>query len=144
MPHFSAEAKHHILLEYRADDASRSFAALARRHGVKGGHETVRQWWLRWDGAPTSLERKAGTGKKPLLSTVEVKRHVATPIRNANRAHRSISYTSLLPQVRAATGKQLSLRTLQDYGKKELGGRQATTRKRTADESKCTETEMEE
>jgi hypothetical protein len=144
MSHFSAEAKHHILLEYRADDASRSFAALARRHGVKGGHETVRQWWLRWDGTPASMQRKAGTGKKPLLSLAQIKRHIATPIRNANRGHRSISYTSLLPQVQAATGKQLSLRTLQGYGKKELGGRQVTTRKRTADESKRTETGMEE
>jgi hypothetical protein len=140
MPHFSADTKHHILLEYRADDAGHSFGALARRHGVKGGHETVRQWWLRWDGTPASLQRKVGTGKSPLLNTAEIKRHIATPIRHANRSHRPISYTSLLPQVQAATGKQMSLRTLQDYGKKELGGKQVTTRKRTADESKCTET----
>ena len=86
-------------IEYRAGDAGRSFAALARRHGVKGGRQVVLQWWRRWDGTAASLQRKQGSGKKALLSTAQVQRHIAAPIRAANRAHRAISYPDLLPQV---------------------------------------------
>src|SRR5680860_1328418 len=57
MKHLSVEAKHHILLEYSAADATRSFAALAARHHIKGGREAVRQWHLRWNG--TAAERSA-------------------------------------------------------------------------------------
>ena len=138
MPHLSAEAKHHILLEYAPHDATRSFAALARRHAVKGGREVVREWHRRWDGSAASLERMAGSGKVRVLSRAEVSRHVRAPILAANRAHRAIHYTELLPRVQAATGKELSARTLRRYGKEELGARQQHTKKRTADESECT------
>lgn len=140
MPLFTPELKHHILQQHSTNPDECSFAALAQRYGVKGGRKVVRDWWLAWDGTSASLQRKEGSGKQPLLSTAQIRRHIATPIRAANRAHRAISYTSLLPQVQAATGKQLSLRTLQDYGKKELGGKQASTRKRTAHESEYTAT----
>jgi len=135
MPHLSAEAKHHILLEYAPHDATRSLAALAARHAVKGGERVVRRWHQRWDGSPASLERKAGTGKARLLSRAQVQRHIATPIRAANRAHRAIHYTDLLPRVRAATGTEVSLRTVQHYGEAELGAKKHRGIKRTAEES---------
>lgn len=138
MPHLSAEAKHHILLEYAPRDTTRSFAALARRHAIAGGAGVVRHWHDRWDGTPVSLQRKEGTGRVPLLSRAEVSRHVRAPILTANRAHRAISYTDLLPEVQRKTGKQLSLRTLQRTGKEELGARSKHTKKRTADESEHT------
>lgn len=136
MPHLSAEAKHHILLEYAPLDATRSFAALARRHGVKAGERLLRLWHRRWDGTPGSLQRRAGTGKARLLSRAQVARHIATPIRHANRAHRAIHYTELLPRVRAVTRTQVSLRTVQHYGKQELRAKQQRGVKRTAAESK--------
>ena len=139
MPHLNAEAKHHILLEYAPHDTTRSFAALARRHAVKGGKQTVHGWHSRWDGTPASLQRKSGTGRARALSRAEVSRHVRAPILAANRAHRAISYTSLLPAVRAKTHSQISLRTLRRYGKEELKAKQMHTKKRTADESECTE-----
>lgn len=144
MPHLSAEAKHHILLEYAPHDATCSFAALARRHAIKGGHETVRQWWLRWDGSAASLEAQPRTGRPRVLSRAEVARHVATPIRAANRAHRAIHYTKLLPRVQAATGKEPSLRTLQRYGEQELAAQKKRSKKRTADESESAEAHQRE
>jgi len=138
MPHLSAEAKHRILLEFAARDTTRSFAALAQRHGVAGGARVVRRWYARWDGTQRSLERKAGTGRAPLLSRAEVSRHVRAPILAANRSHRAIRYTDLLPEVRRKTGKQLSIQTLRRYGKAELGARDKHTKKRTADESEHT------
>jgi hypothetical protein len=140
MPHLSAEAKHHILLEYAPHDATRSFAALARRHAVKGGREVVREWHRRWDGSVASLERKAGSGKARALSRAQVSRHVRAPILAANRAHRAIHYTELLPAVRQKTGTEVSLCSLQRYGKEELGARDKQSKKRTSDESECSST----
>lgn len=139
MAHLSAEAKHHILLEYSPHDTSYSFAALARRHAIKGGHETVRQWHLRWDGTAHSLEERKKTGRPRILSRAEVSRHVRAPILAANRSHRTIHYTTLLPSVQAKTGKNISIQTLRRIGKEELGARQKRSKKRTADESEYTE-----
>lgn len=133
--HFSAAAKHHILLEYSPRSSSHSFAALARRHAVRGGERSIRRWHQRWDGSPASLQRKEGSGKTPTLTAAEVSRHVRAPILAANRAHRAISYPDLLPEVQRKTGKLLSLRSLRRYGKEELGARHRRGKKRTADES---------
>jgi hypothetical protein len=140
MKQFSADAKHHILLEYRAHSPTHSFAALAAAHGVEGGEQTVRKWHARWNGTAQSLEHKAGSGRPRVLSKTQVKLHVAAPIRNSNRAARVVRYSKLLPQVQANSGKNLSLRTLQRYGHDEAGARQTRGKKRTAEERECTET----
>ncbi len=140
MPHLDASAKHHILLEYSPRCPSRSFAALARRHSIAGGKATVQKWHSRWDGTSRSLERKEGSGHAPLLTRAEVSRHVRTPILAANRAHRAVSYTELLPEVQRKTGKQLSIQTLRRYGREVLGARDKHTKERTADESECSDT----
>lgn len=137
MPHLNSQAKHHILLEYTPHDATRSFAALAARHAVKGGADVVRRWHRSWNGSADSLERKAGSGKTRMLSRAQVSRHVRAPVLAANRAHRAIHYTDLLPEVRQRTGTDVALRTLQRYGKEELGAKQKRSKKRTAAESEC-------
>jgi hypothetical protein len=135
MPHLSADVKHSILLEYTSHSPTHDFAALALRHAVQGGADVVRHWHDRWDGTPASLQRKAGTGRARTLSRADISRHIRAPILAANRAHRAVHYTTLLPSVRAKTGKQLSLRTLRRYGKDVLGAKQKHSKKRTADES---------
>jgi hypothetical protein len=135
MSHLNAEAKHHILLEYLPRDAHHSFSALARRHAVAGGERTIRRWHQRWNGTPHSLERKDGSGKARILTAAEVTRHIRAPILAANRSHRAIHYTELLPEVKRKTGKEISLRSLQQYGKEELAIKQKHTKKRTASES---------
>ena len=136
MSHLSAITKHHILLEYSPDRASQSFAALALRHGVAGGARTVQRWHEQWTGDAASMERKKGTGRARTLTPAEVSRHVRAPILAANRAHRAIHYTDLLPSVQQISGKEVALRTLQRYGHDELDARNKTTKKRTAAESK--------
>lgn len=138
MPHFSADLKHHILLEYSPHDPTRSFAALARRHAVPGGRKVVHDWHSRWNGTPDSLERKAGSGRARTLSRAEVSRHIRAPILAANRAHRAIHYTDLLNSVRTKTRTHLSIQTLRRYGREDLGAKQKHTLKRTYDESQCT------
>jgi len=141
--HAAAERRgtaHPILLEYSPHSTAHSFAALAARHDITGGRDVVRRWHNRWDGTPQSLQHKAVSGRPRVLSTQQVRRHIAAPIRNSNRAHRAVRYTKLLPQVQAATGSQLSLRTLQRYGKEEAGGRRTRGKKRTAEECECNST----
>jgi hypothetical protein len=135
MLHLSAEAKHHILLDYSPRSSTDGLTALARRHDIRGGKRTLRNWFQQWDGSAASLERKAGSGKARALSRAQVSRHVRAPILAANRAHRAISYADLLPAVRQKTGKELSLRSLQRYGKEELGAMKRRSKKRTAAES---------
>jgi hypothetical protein len=135
MPHFNATTKHHILLEYAPHERDHSFAALAARHSIAGGKRTVLRWWARWDGTSASLEEGMRTGRPRVLSAAQVRRHIAAPIRNANRAARPVRYTQLLPQVQAATGTQMAISTLKNYGKQELGAAHTRGKKRTAGES---------
>jgi transposase len=138
MPHLSAEVKHHILLEYTPDDSTRNFAALAERHSIAGGKGTLSRWHSRWDGTPASLQERARSGRPRILSTEEVQQHVREPIRAKRLAHRAVHYTDELDSVRAATGTDLSLRTLRRYGKEECGIKHGRGKKRTATERECT------
>jgi transposase len=135
MSHLSADAKHAILLEYSPRSRTHSFSALARRHSVSGGSGTVSRWYQQWDGSAASLQEKQRSGRPRKLDSRQVQQHVRKPVLAANRAHRPISYTQLLPSVQARTGSQLSLRTLQRYGKEELRVKSKATKKRTAVES---------
>jgi hypothetical protein len=143
MPHLSADVKHAILLEYTPRSATHSFAALAARHSIAGGSGTIARWHQQWNGTAASLKEKARTGRPRALSKRQVLQHVRAPILAANRSHRAISYTQLLPSVRSTTRTQVSLPTLRRYGNEELGVKQRHSKKRTADESECTRTHTE-
>lgn len=134
MSHLSAEAKHHILLEYSPGVRGRGFKALAARHKIRGGAILLSRWRRRWNGTPQSLEEEKRSGRPRALSSAQVRRHVAAPIRNANRAARAVSYTELLPQVQKATQTDVSLRSLQRYGKEELQATAKHGKKRTSEE----------
>lgn len=100
----------------------------------------MRRWHERWDRTPASLEEGKSSGRPRVLSKAQVIRHVRVPILAANRAHRAVHYSELLPEVRQKTGSEVSLRSLQRHGKEELGARDKHTKKRTADESEYTAT----
>src|SRR6185312_9930961 len=140
MKHLTPDQKHSILLEYTPRSTTHSFAALAARHGVTGGARVLQRWHQRWNGTPHSLEHKAVTGRPRALSRREVQQHVRAPILRSNRAHKPVHYSKLLPQVQQRTGAKVSLRTLQRYGKEELGAMKRKGKKRTAEESECTQT----
>jgi transposase len=120
MRQFSAEAKHAILLEYSRYSRTNGFAALARRHSVPGGENTVAAWYSRWDRTSQSLKRASGSGRSRYLTTAEVNRNVRPRIAAANRNNRAINYSQMLLAIQQVTGKQVSLRTLRRYGK-EIG-----------------------
>jgi hypothetical protein len=140
MKQFTPEQKHEILLEYTPHSHTHGAAALAARHAVAGGVRTVQRWLARWNGTAASLRRKEGSRGHTILTHAEVQRHIATPIRRANRSARQVKYTKVAERVREATGKSVSDRTVQRIGKEELGGRRTRGKKRTAEESECTHT----
>lgn len=137
---YTPQHKHTILTHYRAGVRGSGFAALARRFAVRGGHAAILRWHRQWDGTPQSLETKERSGRPRALSTREVQQHVRAPILRANKAHKAVHYSALLPAVRQKTGKQISIQTLRRYGKEELGVKQRKGKKRTAEESACTAT----
>lgn len=129
------QQKHSILTHYRAHDRGAGFDALARRFAVAGGGRTIQRWHSRWDGTAASLQHASGAGRPRTLSSAQVTRHVKPRILAANRRHEAVHYPDILPAVQAATGTDLSLRTLRRYGKEELGAKQRRGKKRTTEES---------
>lgn len=134
MKHLTAQQKHDILIHCRSHDTNQTDVDIAAAHGVITTPKTIFNWRRRWNGTPQSLERNEGSGRAPILTPSEISRHIRAPILAANRSHRSINYTTLLPEIQRKTGKKLALRTLQNYGKEKLQIQFKHTRKRTVDE----------
>jgi len=139
MKQFTPEQKHEILLEYQSHSPTHSFPALAARHAVGGGAETVRKWYQRWNGTAASLHHKKGAGRPHILTPSEVQHYINLPIRHLNRTAKRVRYTKVAVKVREQTGKQISDRTVQRIGKEELGGKKTRGKKRSAEECKYTE-----
>jgi transposase len=137
MVRWSEQVKATILREYVPYSRSHSFAALARRHNIKGGKSTIQKWYTRWKKSASGLKRKVGSARPRLLSAEQIRDYIELPIRNRNRAHLAIHYPDLLANVREKTGVNVSLSTIQRYGKKILGNRDQSTRARTAAECTC-------
>lgn len=134
MKQLTAQQKHDILIHCESRRADQTECDVAALHGATVDRATIWRWRSRWDRTPHSLERRAGSGATPTLTPAEVSRHVRAPILAANRAHRAVSYTKLLPEVSRKTGKAITLRTLQRTGRQQLQAVAKHTRKRTADE----------
>jgi transposase len=130
------EWKHFILTQYRPRQHGSGFDALARRYGVVGGGRTIKDWYDRWDGMVESLRRKAGAGRPRQLSSSEVQQYIIAPIREKNRRSHAVRYTDLLQPLQQKTGKKVSLRTIQRYGKKSGGIKSKRTIKKTKWECK--------
>jgi hypothetical protein len=140
MTHLTPQHKHSILLEYQPRSRHHGFAALARRHGIKGGKQVLIKWHAAWNGTAASLEERRRSGRPRILSAREVKKYVAPPIRAKNRKAQAVHYTDVQPVVNKRTGKDASLRTIERYGLEELHGHCTRGKKRTAEESKSTHT----
>lgn len=136
MKQFTPEQKHEILLEYQPHSPTHSFPALARRHSVPGGKMTVCRWHQRWNGTVASLERLKVSGRPHVLTQQEVQQHIAAPIRQLNRTHQRVRYTTIAESLREKTHKSISDRTVRRIGKEQLGARKTKGLKRTVEECK--------
>jgi hypothetical protein len=137
MKQLTPELKHSILTHYTSTHHHQTLQQILSLHGVTASPRTVALWKQKWDGTIESLQHQSVTGRPRALSRAQVHRHIAVPIRNANRVSRTIHYTDLLPRVQQATSTSINLRTIQRYGKEDCKARSTRGKKRTADESKC-------
>lgn len=138
---FTPQLKHHILTQYQPHSSDRSFAALARLYGVRGGESTIRKWHRKWDGSVASLQRRVGSGRPRVLSTTQVHHYIRMPIRNKRRQHRAVHYPDLLPSLQQKTGRQISLRLLQLYGRRDAGVKMIHSNMKSEHERQPTEAE---
>jgi len=141
MPQPTAQQKHDILIHCQSRCSSDSDVSIAAAHGVTATRKTLFNWRKQWNGAPESLERKKTAGRPPLLTPSEVSQHIRAPILAANRAQRAIHYPEVQHQVQTKTGKKITLRTLQRYGKEKCLIKEKTVHKRTRAECECRHTE---
>jgi transposase len=132
----SSQLKHFILTKYRPNCRGSGFESLAKRYGIKGGASAIKYWYDRWDGTAASLEHKRGAGRPTILSSEEVKQYITTSIKKKNRKSEPVHYTDILRPLQEKTGKKVSLRTIQRYGKENEGINTRNTKKRTAHERK--------
>jgi len=136
MKQLTAEQKHSILTHLRSGGEGVSAEGVAAAHGVKGGSSTLKKWMKKWDGTAQSLQRREVSGRPRALSIAQATRHLKPRILAVNRRGQAVHYTTLLPAVTAASGKKVSLRTLQRYGKEDLSIKQRRSKKRPASERK--------
>jgi transposase len=126
---YNAAFKHRVLKHYKANTRGSGFAALALRFDVKGGRRVVRGWWTRWDGTLASLERSRGSGRKPLLTENEKKKHILKFVENANKKGTVVDYPEVVKNIKKETGKDVSVRTARRIGKTELALRYKNTKR---------------
>lgn len=136
MTAFPPQLKHHILQQYQPHSHSHSFSSLARAYGVKGGGSTIQKWYHQWNGSVASLQRKAGSGRPRALSKRQVNNYIRAAIKKKRDNHQAVHYSSILPLVQQQTGKQISLRTIQRYGKRDVQAKLKRSVKRTPNECK--------
>lgn len=130
------ELKHFILSQYRSNTRGSGFDALAQKYSVAGGGKTIQRWYEQWNGTADSLRRKPGAGRPHLLSEDEVHQHITTPIRKNNRRAKPVQYRDILAPLREETGKRVSLRTVQRYGKENADIKSKTSTTKTEWECK--------
>lgn len=138
MKQLTPEQKHSLLTHYASRCKGETLEQIFSLHGVKTTRQSFFSWQQQWDGTVASLSRAAGSGRPRVLTSGQVKRHVATRIRTCNRSGVAVRYTKLLPQVQAATGQHMSIQTLRRYGKQELHAKMSRGTKRSADEGTLT------
>jgi hypothetical protein len=136
MKQLTPEVKHSILTHYTSPLNRDALPTILSLHDVSATRQSVEYWRKQWNGTIDSLRHKEGAGRPRVLSEAQVRRHIAAPIRNSNRTGRPIHYTQLLPSVQAATHTNVSLQTIQRYGKQDCNAKNIRGRKRTVDESK--------
>jgi len=136
MVKYTSTFKDEVLREYCPDIRGHSFRCLARRFGIKGGASTLSRWYHRWNGNPLSLRRKSGSGRKFLLTPLQVQRYILRPIERKNKKHQAVQYGQLQESLQQQVGHAVSVRTIRRYGKETAGCHGKTTIARTPMERK--------
>lgn len=126
---------------YHAHLASTSLRSVSRLFDLKGTGNTVKRWYHIWLKKNHEIKNKPKKGRTPILTRSQIDKYIARPIKEKNKKAEPVNYRMLLPQVRAKTKTQISLRTLQKYGKEKKGIKWKTVKKRTYHERRSAHTQ---
>jgi transposase len=138
MVKYSSNFQHHILSQYQSNQRDKGFHSLARLYNIKGGRHTVKNWYKRWNGTINSLQHKRGAGRPTLLNSTQLKQHILTPIKEKNKNHQGVNYRFIHQNLKLKINKNISLRTIQRYGKEKLNIKNKRTQKHVKQECKST------
>lgn len=135
-PHHSIQLKHRVCSYYKEHLPDCSFRSVSRLFGLHASGRVLSRWYHQWDGTANSLKEKVGRGRHSILNRAEINRHITFTIRRHNRISRPVSYRHIHCETKAKTCKEMSLRTIQRYGKEKYAIKYKTTKKRTLHERK--------
>jgi hypothetical protein len=136
--YYTPTFKQRVLTNYIPHSRGNGFHSLAKQFDITGGAPLVHYWYQAWDGTPSSLQNKCSPGRPTILNTHEINQHIGAVVRRKNRQPRAAHYTNLMHDIKRKSGKQVSLRTIQRYGKETLHIKDQSTTKREERECRST------
>ena len=115
---YSAHTKHNILREYKRGVRGCGFHALAKKHHIHGGGQTVASWFQQWNGSPESLQKHTTCNKRRKLDDGEVQQHIRGFVETMNEQGDQVIYKDVKEHVEQETGQPMAYSTLARYGYK--------------------------
>jgi transposase len=120
--HYPPSFKHKVLSEYQPNQYGCGFEALAKKYSIQGGKSVVCRWYAQWNGTVESLEEKKHTGRKHKLSEEDTQQLIEQPVEEALQKKQKINYSDIHQKIQSKPAhSDISLRTVQRIGKRELG-----------------------
>jgi transposase len=132
---YSPDEKQKILQQYQPRVRGKGFKALARNYKIKGGHKVLRKWYKKWDGTKNSLEKQSGGDRRSILTQKEKQKHIKQFV-DKQAQFDAVNYSEVKVNIENKTGKEISLRTVQEKGK-ELGISSKRTKRTLESQGKC-------
>jgi transposase len=115
--YYDAVFKQRVVEYYLQNQPNLSFRYVANIFQIKGGHATVKRWFDRYNGTVSSLQQRYRSGRPPILNKQKINQYITEPIRSYNRRSHTIDYRQITNYVRQKTNINVSLRTVERYGK---------------------------
>ena len=106
---------HNILLEYKPGVWGSGFLALSKKYQVQGGSKLISEWYKKWDGTESSLRKQSGGDVRSILTPKEKKLHIRNFVTKKSKVEAAI-YPEVKKNVEKKTGKDISLRSVQEIG----------------------------
>jgi transposase len=131
---YSADTKHNILSEYKRCVRGCGFHALAKKHHIQGGGQTVEYWHSRWDGTPSSLQKQTTSHKRRRLNSQQVQTHIRGFVQTMNQQGDQVIYQDVKQHVEEQINTPIAYSTITRYGYNEAKvSYKRTTRTLTTD-----------
>ena len=86
-----------------------------KKYQVQGGSKLISEWYKKWDGTESSLRKQSGGDVRSILTPKEKKLHIRNFVTKKSKVEAAI-YPEVKKNVEKKTGKDISLRSVQEIG----------------------------